>query len=76
MKLLKVLVPVAAIVILAAFTLPKEESINPNEITVDQTAKTGLEIGDIAPDLEFENPVLEVIPTAHGKNVNIHDENR
>ena len=27
-------------------------------------------------DLEFENPVLEVIPTAHGKNVNIHDENR
>lgn len=56
MKLLKVLVPVAAIVILAAFTLPKEESVNPNEITVDQTAKTGLEIGDIAPDLEFENP--------------------
>ena len=27
-------------------------------------------------DLEFENPVFEVIPTAHGKNVNIHDENR
>ena len=27
-------------------------------------------------DLEFENPVLEVIPTAHGKNVNIHNENR
>ena len=27
-------------------------------------------------DLEFENPVFEVIPTAHGKTVNIHDENR
>ena len=27
-------------------------------------------------ELEFENPVLEVVPTAHGKNVNIHDENR
>ena len=27
-------------------------------------------------ELEFENPVLEVIPTAHGKNVNIHNENR
>ena len=27
-------------------------------------------------DLEFENPVLEVIPNAHGKTVNIHDENR
>ena len=27
-------------------------------------------------NLEFENPVFEVIPTAHGKNVNIHDENR
>lgn len=27
-------------------------------------------------DLEFENPVFEVIPTAHGKNVNIHNENR
>ena len=27
-------------------------------------------------DLEFENPVLEVIPTAHGKNVNVHNENR
>lgn len=26
-------------------------------------------------DLEFENPVLEVIPTAHGKNVNVHNEN-
>jgi len=26
--------------------------------------------------LEFENPVFEVIPTAHGKTVNIHDENR
>lgn len=23
-------------------------------------------------DLKFENPILEVIPTAHGKNVNIH----
>ena len=27
-------------------------------------------------ELEFENPVLEVIPTAHGKTVNIHNENR
>ncbi len=27
-------------------------------------------------NLEFENPVFEVIPTAQGKNVNIHDENR
>ena len=27
-------------------------------------------------DLVFENPVLEVIPTAHGKTVNIHNENR
>ena len=27
-------------------------------------------------DLEFENPVLEVVPTANGKTVNIHDENR
>lgn len=27
-------------------------------------------------DLEFPNPVFEVIPTAHGKNVNIHDENK
>ena len=27
-------------------------------------------------DLEFENPVLEVVPNAHGKTVNIHDENR
>ncbi len=27
-------------------------------------------------DLEFENPVFEVIPTAHGKNVNIHNENK
>ena len=27
-------------------------------------------------ELEFENPVLEVIPTAHGKNVNVHNENR
>jgi len=27
-------------------------------------------------ELEFENPVFEVVPTAHGKNVNIHDENR
>ena len=27
-------------------------------------------------DLEFENPVFEIIPTAHGKNVNIHNENK
>ncbi len=27
-------------------------------------------------DLEFEDPVFEVIPTAHGKNVNIHNENK
>lgn len=27
-------------------------------------------------DLEFKDPVFEVIPTAHGKTVNIHDENR
>lgn len=27
-------------------------------------------------DLEFEDPVFEVIPTAHGKTVNIHDENK
>lgn len=27
-------------------------------------------------DLEFENPVFEVVPTAHGKNVNIHNENK
>ena len=27
-------------------------------------------------DLEFEDPVFEVIPTAHGKTVNIHEENK
>lgn len=27
-------------------------------------------------DLEFDEPVFEVIPTAHGKNVNIHNENK
>ena len=27
-------------------------------------------------DLEFEDPVFEVIPTAQGKTVNIHDENK
>ena len=27
-------------------------------------------------DLEFKDPVFEVIPTAHGKTVNIHDENK
>ena len=27
-------------------------------------------------DIEFEDPVFEVIPTARGKNVNIHNENR
>ncbi|PWB85868.1 tRNA 2'-O-methylase [Methanobrevibacter woesei] len=27
-------------------------------------------------DLEFDNPVFEVIPTAHGKNVNVHKENK
>ncbi len=27
-------------------------------------------------NLEFEDPIFEVIPTANGKNVNIHDENR
>lgn len=27
-------------------------------------------------NLKFEKPVLEVIPTAQGKNVNIHNENR
>ena len=27
-------------------------------------------------DLVFDNPVMEVIPTANGKNVNIHEENR
>lgn len=27
-------------------------------------------------DLEFEDPVFEVIPTAHGKTVNIHNENK
>lgn len=27
-------------------------------------------------DLEFKDPVFEVIPTAHGKNVNIHEENK
>lgn len=56
MKLLKVLIPVAAIAILAAFTLPKEESVKPTEIKADQVANTGLNIGDIAPELEFENP--------------------
>ncbi len=55
MKLLKVLIPAAAIALLAAFTLPEtESSINPNSEA--QVAKTGLNIGDIAPDLEFENP--------------------
>ena len=27
-------------------------------------------------DLEFEDPVFEVIPTLHGKNVNVHEENK
>ncbi|MCQ2972122.1 MAG: tRNA (cytidine(56)-2'-O)-methyltransferase [archaeon] len=27
-------------------------------------------------DIEFEDPVFELIPTACGKNVNIHNENR
>ncbi|MDL2246991.1 tRNA (cytidine(56)-2'-O)-methyltransferase [Methanobrevibacter sp. OttesenSCG-928-K11] len=27
-------------------------------------------------NLDFEDPVFEVIPTAHGKNVNIHNENK
>ena len=27
-------------------------------------------------ELEFSNPVFEVIPTAHGKTVNIHEENK
>lgn len=27
-------------------------------------------------NLKFDDPVFEIIPTAHGKNVNIHDENR
>lgn len=26
--------------------------------------------------LKFENPIFEVVPTAHGKNVNIHNENK
>ena len=56
MKLLKIIIPVAALAILAAFTLPKEEEVQPIEIKAEQSATTGLNIGDIAPDLEFEDP--------------------
>ena len=27
-------------------------------------------------DLDFEDPVFEIVPTLHGKNVNVHDENK
>lgn len=27
-------------------------------------------------NLEFKDPIFEIIPTAHGKNVNIHNENK
>lgn len=56
MKLLKVLIPVAAIALLAAFNLPKTESVNPDVTSEMQVAKTGLNIGDVAPDLEYEDP--------------------
>lgn len=56
MKYLKFIIPVAAIAMLAAFTIPKSESTDPIAIIEDQNPKVGLNIGDIAPDMEYESP--------------------
>ena len=56
MKFLKFIIPAVAIALLAAFALPKSESTNPISIEEEQTPKVGLNIGDIAPDLEYESP--------------------
>lgn len=56
MKFIKLIIPVAAIALLAAFIIPTNESTDPIGISEDQTAKVGLNIGDIAPDLEYESP--------------------
>ena len=56
MKFLKFIIPVAAIALLAAFTLPKSDYADSVAVNEDQTPKVGLNIGDIAPDMEYESP--------------------
>lgn len=56
MKFLKFIIPVAAIALFAAFTIPTTESTDTIVINDDQAPKVGLNIGDIAPDLEYEDP--------------------
>lgn len=56
MKILKYILPAVAIALLAAFAIPETKSADLISIEEDQSPKVGLNIGDIAPDLEFESP--------------------
>lgn len=60
MKFLKLALPLAIVAILAAFALPTETPVatkpTSQNSVADQQRKIGTNIGDIAPDLAFENP--------------------
>lgn len=60
MKILKYALPIAAIALLAAFAIPKGNTTEKGSIKTDQkivkVPQTGVNVGDIAPDLEFKNP--------------------
>lgn len=65
MKLLRIVLPLALLAALAAFTMPYEKS-NPEPLPTEDSAlnqqiKTGLNIGDLAPELAFENPDGKII---------------
>lgn len=60
MKIFKYAIPVAAVIFLAAFAIPNSKTLENGSAKTEQkiasAPQTGLNIGDIAPDLEFENP--------------------
>lgn len=65
MKIFKYALPAAVILLLAAFAIPKGTTSETGSAPADQKIvklpQTGLNIGDIAPDLEFKNPEGKVI---------------
>jgi len=56
MKFLKIILPAAAILLLTAFIIPMNKSAEATVSNEEQSPQVGLNIGDIAPDLEYESP--------------------
>lgn len=59
MKLFKFAAPIAFLILLAAFTIPNLTSNTKAQAqtkTTNQEANVGLNIGDVAPELEFKDP--------------------